>query len=212
MRFRKQDWKKDQFCVENTYAEKREGELSAYRGTAGRKKDCSGQEGGVMSAPQADPLTLLENNKFSCPTTSQTPALTSAIYHHLPHSQHMEWLLTEGIPHSKAQTWAHWLMRSRGESSPSASHAANCGELTKHPPRDHTALLTVTAPLFLCSLLGPIPVLSRLMFSLRWEKLRRERKEEEKYAFQLPNHLPQNAPCISTDFIICLLLQILFKE
>lgn len=64
MRFRKQDWKKDQFCVENTYAEKREGELSAYRGTAGRKKDCSAQE--VMSAPQADPLTLLENNKFSC--------------------------------------------------------------------------------------------------------------------------------------------------
>lgn len=144
--------------------------------------------------------------------SSQTPALTSAIYHHLPHSQHMEWLLTEGIPHSKAQTWAHWLMRSRGESSPSASHAANCGELTKHPHRDHTAPLTVTAPLFLCSLLGPIPVLSRLMFSLRWEKLRRERKEEEKYAFQLPNHLPQNAPCISTDFIICLLLQILFKE
>lgn len=30
--------KKDQFCVENTYAEKREGELSEYRGIAGRRK------------------------------------------------------------------------------------------------------------------------------------------------------------------------------
>lgn len=134
--------KKDQFYVENIYTEKREGELSEYRGTAGRKiKDCSGQEANLMSPPQGEPLTFLENNKISCPTTSQTPALTSTIYHHLSHSQHVGWLLMEGNPHSTAQTWAHWLMRSRGEPSPSASHAANCGELSKHPHWDHTAPL-----------------------------------------------------------------------
>lgn len=198
----------DQFRVENIYAEKREGELSEYRGTAGRKKrDCSGQKANLMSPPHAEPLTLPENNKFSCPTASQTPALTSSIYHHLPRSQHTGWLLMEGNPHAKAQSWAHWLIRSRGESSPSA---ANCGELTKHPCSDRTALLQWHLRYSSAVHRG------LLQFWFVWCSPDAERnyegREKEKYAFQFPNHLPQNAPCISADFIICLLLQILFKD
>lgn len=204
--FRKQDWEEGSILCRKYLCREEGRRIKWIQRYSWKEKKRVAKRKNLMSPPQAEPLTLLKNNKFSCPTASQTPALTSAIYHHLPCSQHMGWLLMEGNPHSKAQTWAHWLIRSRGESSP----AANCGELTKHPHWDHTAPLQQ----HLCY--SSAVHWGLLEFWFVWCSPNAERnyegREKEKYAFQFPNHLPQNAPCISTDFIICLLLQILFKE
>lgn len=79
--------KKDGFCVENIYGEKREGESNKYRQRQkveleGKKRDCNGQKVSLTLPPRAEPLTLHEDNEFSLlnkpdPDPSHPPLLVT---------------------------------------------------------------------------------------------------------------------------------------
>lgn len=119
--------------------------------------------------------------------------------------------LTEGRPQSKhtdLSSLAQLQVEARSL-HPSPPGAVNCRWINTQGP--HTPSPQWHLPYFSAVHLGLL-LLYFVLYSPYVERKHEERKKRNLSAFQLPNHLPQNASCISTDFIICLLLGILFKE